>query len=49
MFPSPGWVKLTLMGLLGVIQVLPLVELFSVGVWWSLLKLSQRFLTFRLL
>jgi len=37
------------MGLLGVIKVLPLVEVFSVGVWGSLLDLSLRFLTFRLL
>jgi len=48
-FSSPGWLKLTLMGLLGFIQVLPLVEVFSVGVWGSLLKLSLRFLSFRLL
>ena len=41
--------KLTLMGLLGVIQVLLLVEVFSMGVWGSLLELSLRFLTFRLL
>jgi len=36
------------MELLGVIQVLPLVEVFYVGVWGSLLELSLRFLTFRL-
>jgi len=35
------------MGLLGVIQVWPLVEVFFVGVWGSLLELSLRFLTFR--
>jgi len=48
-FPSPGWVKINTDGLLGVIQVLPLVEVFSVGVWESLLELSLRFLTFKLL
>ena len=41
--------KLILMGLLGVIQVLTLVEVFSVGVWGSLLELSLHFLTFILL
>jgi len=37
------------MGLLGVIQVLPLVEVFFVEVLGSLLKFSLSFLTFRLL
>ena len=41
--------KLTLMGLLGGILVLLLVDVFFVGVWRSLLVLSLRFLKFRLL
>jgi len=40
--------KLTLLGLLGIIQVLSLVEVFFVGVYESLLEFSLRFLTFRL-
>ena len=39
--------KLTLMGLLGDISVLLLVEVFFVGVWGSLLVLSLCFLKFR--
>ena len=44
-----AWLKLTLMGLLGDILVLLLVEVFFVGVWGSLLVLSLCFLKFRLL
>ena len=41
--------KLILMGLLGGIVVLLLVDVFFVGVWENLLVLFQRFLKFRLL
>jgi len=41
--------KLTVNGLLGDILVLLLVEVFSVGVWESLLVLSLCFLMFKLL
>jgi len=47
-FPSPSWVKSNTDGDARVIQVLPLVEVFFVGVWGSLLELSLCFLTFRL-
>ena len=42
-------VKLTLMGLLGDILDLLVVEVFSIGVWRSLLVVSLCFLMFRLL
>ena len=48
-FPSPGWLKLTLMGLIGDILVLLLMEIFFMGVWENLLELFLCFLKFRLL
>ena len=48
-FPHQAWLKWTLMRLLGGIPVLLLVEVFSVGVWGSLLVFSVRFLKFILL
>ena len=48
-FSSLGWVKINLMGLLGDILVLLLMEVFFVAVWGNLLKLFLRFLKFILL
>ena len=48
-FPLSGWVKINTDGVVRGILVLLLVEVFSVGVWGSLLVFSLCFLKFRLL